>query len=89
MNPYDWLSLFYIVAKDVKKYEPIFEHLKQMIKCYTLEITKMDVETASIMKKRPILKPDEQTDDIQHLKAGVIRKKDRSIVYKKKEGEVI
>lgn len=32
MNPYDWISMFYIVAKDVKKYEPIYKHLKRMLK---------------------------------------------------------
>ncbi|CAI9287907.1 unnamed protein product [Lactuca saligna] len=26
VNPYDWISLFYIVAKDVNKYDPICEH---------------------------------------------------------------
>ncbi|CAI9301882.1 unnamed protein product [Lactuca saligna] len=85
MNPYDWLSLFYIVAGYVKKYEPIFEHLKRTIMCYILEIEKMDVKISSVQKKRPILKPYEQPEDIQHLKAGVIQKKHWSIVYKRKK----
>ncbi|CAI9263711.1 unnamed protein product [Lactuca saligna] len=75
MNSDDYLSLFYSVTKDFKKYEPIFEHLKSMIMCYILEIAKMDVEIASILKKRPILKPDEQLENIQHLKARIIQKK--------------
>ncbi|CAI9263002.1 unnamed protein product [Lactuca saligna] len=67
INSDDYLSLFYIVAKDFKKYEPIFEHLMSMIMCYILDIAKMDVEITSILKKRPILKPDEQLENIQAL----------------------
>ena len=51
MNPYDWISLFYIVMKDKKKYEPIIMHLKMMIMCYILEIANMDVEITSVLKK--------------------------------------
>ncbi|CAI9287046.1 unnamed protein product [Lactuca saligna] len=72
MNPYDCLYLFYIVVKDVYKYEHIIEHLKQMIWCYILKTAKMDVEIANILKKRPILKPGEQTKEIQHSKVGII-----------------
>lgn len=72
MNPFDWISLFNIVLKDEKKYEPIVARLKRMFICYILEIAKMDVEIASVLKKRPILKPEEQTKDIHKLKVGVI-----------------
>ena len=57
MNPYGRISLFYIITKNEKKHEPIFAHLKGMIICYIHEIEKMDVEIASVLKKRPILKP--------------------------------
>lgn len=60
-----------------------------MIKCYTLEFEKMDVKITSILKKRPIVKPEEKPKDIQHLKIGIIRKEHWSIVYKRKEGEVV
>ena len=70
MNPYDWISLFNIIAKDVKKYEPIFDHLKRMIKCYILEITKMDIKSAFVLNKRPIMKPFEEPEDIQHMQRG-------------------
>ena len=89
MNPYDWLYLFHIVTKDVQKYEPIVEHLKRMIKCYILEIAKMDVEIASVLKKRPILKPEEEPKDIQQLKAWIIWMKHWSIFCKRKEGDEI
>ncbi|CAI9303966.1 unnamed protein product [Lactuca saligna] len=51
MNPCDWISLFIIVMKDEQKYKPIVAHLKRMLICYILEITKMDVEIASVRKK--------------------------------------
>lgn len=57
MNPFDWISLFNIVAKDVKNYEPTYDHLKMIIKCYILDITTMDVEMAFVLKNRWILKP--------------------------------
>ncbi|CAI9260956.1 unnamed protein product [Lactuca saligna] len=67
LNPFDWILLFNIVVKDMKKYEPIYEHLKRMIKCYILEIAKMDVEIAYVLKKRPFFKPFDLPEDIQHL----------------------
>ncbi|CAI9271898.1 unnamed protein product [Lactuca saligna] len=76
-------------GKDVQKYEPIIQHLKRMIKCYILEITKMDVEIAGVLNNRPILKPNEQPEDIEYLKARSIRKKHWNIVYKRKKGEVV
>ncbi|CAI9279837.1 unnamed protein product [Lactuca saligna] len=81
MNSYDWISLFYIVAKNVKKYETIYEHLKRMINCYILEIAKMDVEIASVLKKRPILKSFNQSENIQHLKGCLIGEKHWIIIY--------
>ncbi|CAI9294355.1 unnamed protein product [Lactuca saligna] len=89
MNPYDWILLFNIVAKDVTKYEPIFNHLKRMLKCYILEIGKTNIEIASILNNRPIMKPFEEPEDIQDLPSGVIDEEYRSIVYKKKEGGVL
>ncbi|CAI9290395.1 unnamed protein product [Lactuca saligna] len=89
MNPHNWLSLFLIVSKDVQKCEPIVQHLKRMIKCYILDFVKMDVKIAYVLKKRPIVKPKEQPKCIQFLKTGIIRNKHWSIVYKRKEEEVV
>lgn len=60
-----------------------------MIKCYILEVVKMDVEISYALKKKPILKQEEEPTDIEHLKVGIIRKKHWSIFYKIKEGEVV
>ncbi|CAI9300384.1 unnamed protein product [Lactuca saligna] len=49
----------------------------------------MDVEITSVLKKKLILKLEEQPKYIQHLKAGLIWKKHWTIVYKRQEGEVI
>lgn len=89
MNPYNWIPLFYIIMKDENKYEPILAHFKRMIICYILEISKMDVKISSVLKKRPILKPLEQPKDIQKLKVGAIQKEHWSIVYKRKDGDVV
>ncbi|CAI9287246.1 unnamed protein product [Lactuca saligna] len=72
----------------MKKYEPIFEHLNRMIKCYILELAKMDVEIASILKRKLILKPFDQPQNIENIRGGLIDKEYWSIVYKK-EGEEI
>ncbi|CAI9276276.1 unnamed protein product [Lactuca saligna] len=74
MNTYHWISLFHIITKEEKKYEPTIAHLKRMLICYIHEITKMDVEIESVLKKRPILNPEEQTKDVQKLKIEIIRK---------------
>ncbi|CAI9272002.1 unnamed protein product [Lactuca saligna] len=64
LNQYDWISLFHIVTKEEKKYEPIVAHfLKRMLICYIQEIAKMDVEITSVLKKKPILKLEEQLKD--------------------------
>lgn len=85
INLYDWILLLYIVAKDVKKFEPIYEHLRRMIKCYIQEMAKMDVEIASVLKRKPTLTLVDQPQNIEDLKGGLINKKHQSIVYKRKE----
>ena len=81
MNPYDWISLFLILSKDEQKYELIVAHLKRMLICYIHEIAKMDVEITAILKKKPILKPEEESKDLNKMKLGKIRKDNWSVVY--------
>lgn len=57
MNPYDWISLFNIVAEDVVKYEPIYQFFRSMIRAYILEVARMDIEIAYVIRRKPILKP--------------------------------
>ncbi|CAI9270001.1 unnamed protein product [Lactuca saligna] len=81
MNLYDWISLFLILSKDEQKYEPIVAHLKRMLICYIHEIAKMDVEITYVLKKKPILKPEEESKDLHKMKLGKIRKDNWSVVY--------
>ena len=87
MNPFDWINPLNIILKDEKKYEPIVAHLKRMLIFYVHEIAKMDVEIASVLKKRPILKPEEDPKDLQKLKVGKIQKEHWSVVYNRREGQ--
>lgn len=89
MNPYDWISLYYIVTKDEKKSKSIIPHLRRMIICYIHEISRMNVEIASVLKKMSILKPIEQSKDIQKLKVGIIKKEHWSIIYNRKEVDAV
>lgn len=66
--------MFNIIMKAVEKYEPIYHHLRKLIRCYILEMLKMHVEIASMLKKKPILKPFDQPVDIENLKVGSIAK---------------
>lgn len=73
MNPYDWIFLFLIFfSKDEQEYEPIVDHLKRMLIFYIHEVAKMDVEVASVLKKRLVLKPEEEPKDLNKLKLGKI-----------------
>ncbi|CAI9286003.1 unnamed protein product [Lactuca saligna] len=74
MNPYDRISLFHFVVKDMKKCEPIFEHFKRMIKCYILELAMIDVQISSVLKRKPILKTFDQPQNIENLRGGLIDK---------------
>ncbi|CAI9294642.1 unnamed protein product [Lactuca saligna] len=49
----------------------------------------MDVETALVLKRKPILKPFDQPQNIENLKGGFVDKEYWSIVYKNKEGQEI
>lgn len=45
-----------------------------MLICYIHEIASMDVDIASVLKKRTVLKPKEESKDLHKLKLGKIRK---------------
>lgn len=52
-------------------------------------MAKINVEIASVLKRKPILTPSDQPQNIENIKGGLINKKHWSIVYKREEGEVI
>ena len=55
MNPYKWIVMLNILFKEPVKYEPIIQHLRRMIKPYIQEISKMDIEIATVLRRVPIL----------------------------------
>ncbi|CAI9293582.1 unnamed protein product [Lactuca saligna] len=89
MNPYDWISLFNIVAKDVVKYEPIHQFFRSMIRAYILEVAKMDIEIASVLRRKPILKPLPPQANLEKFKSSFIEKDHWGVTYKMKENEIV
>lgn len=89
LDPHDWISMFNIVSRDVVKYDPIYQHLKKMVKSYILEMSKMDVEIVAVLKRKPILKPFDQPDNIKNIKARTIDKEKWSITYMTQKDKVI
>lgn len=53
------------VAKDVVKYEPIVHFSRMMLQAYIIEITKMDVDIATVLTRKPILKPFPFPNDVE------------------------
>lgn len=49
----------------------------------------MDVEIASVLKKRPILKPELKLEDLHKFKLGKIRKDNWCVSYKRKENQKV
>jgi len=88
MNPFDWILMLnkLIQAKDAKTYEPIIAHLKRMIKCYILQVSKMDVEITTALKLKPSFVGDKQPSNVNQLKYGIINNKDWSVIFKTREG---
>ena len=60
-----------------------------MLICYIHEVAKMDMEIAYVLKKRPVVKPEEETMDFQKMKMGKIKKSNWIVVYQRKEDEKV
>ncbi|CAI9301954.1 unnamed protein product [Lactuca saligna] len=52
LNPYDWIVL-YKMLREKEKYEPVMSHLQLMIKSYIQEVGEMDVDIATVLRKKP------------------------------------
>lgn len=55
-----------------------------MLGCYIYEFGKIDVEIASILKKKSIKKPEEESKDLNKMKLGKIQKENWSVVYQRR-----
>ena len=89
MNPFGWILVFLIVSKNKHTYEPIVAHLKMILICYINKIAKMDVEITVVLKKMLVLKPVEESKDLNNLNLGKITKEHWSVVYQRKEGQIV
>lgn len=69
LNPYDWIVLYNMLLKDEMKYEPVISHLKLMIMSYIQEIGEMDVEIATVLRKRAFVVPKEAPKDFEKVEA--------------------
>ncbi|CAI9272161.1 unnamed protein product [Lactuca saligna] len=49
----------------------------------------MDMEIALVLKKRPIVKHEEETTDFQKRRLGKIKKENWSVVYQRKDGDKV
>lgn len=56
-------------------------HLKRMLISYVLEIGKMDVEIAVVLRKKPTVQPKEAPSDISKMKMGKIIRDNWSVMY--------
>lgn len=81
--------MFLILSKDEQKYERIIAHLKRMLICYIHEIANMDVEIASVLKKKPVLKPEEEPKDLHKMKLGKLQIENWSVVYQRKNDQEV
>ncbi|CAI9280416.1 unnamed protein product [Lactuca saligna] len=63
LNPYDWILLLNMLLKD----EPVVAHLKRMLISYIQEVGKMDVEIASVLRKRFFAFPKEAPEDYDKM----------------------
>ncbi|CAI9268514.1 unnamed protein product [Lactuca saligna] len=73
LNLYDWILLINLLMKDEKKFEPIISHLKRMLVLYILEIGKMGVEIAVVLRKKPTVLSKEASKDHDKMKPGRIQ----------------
>jgi len=89
MNPFDWIVIFRILSKDPVDKGPLIIHFRRMLKGYIIEVSKLDVEIASLLNSQPLVKPEKDPSGVARMKLGVINKKHWSVVYKKQVGNKV
>lgn len=87
MNPDGWISLINIVAKNTAKYKHIYQFMKKIIRAYILEVAKMNIEIAAVLKRKPIMNPFPPPDNLDKFKVGFIEKELWGVAYKSKENK--
>ncbi|CAI9291502.1 unnamed protein product [Lactuca saligna] len=64
LNPNDWIILYNILLQEKDKYKPVMSYLQLMIKLYIQEVGSMDVDIATVLKKKPTAAPKEAPKDL-------------------------
>ncbi|CAI9303703.1 unnamed protein product [Lactuca saligna] len=52
LNPNDSIVLYNMLMREKDKYEPVMSYLQVMIKSYIQEVGSMDVDIATVLKKK-------------------------------------
>nr|KAJ0210427.1 hypothetical protein LSAT_V11C400177580 [Lactuca sativa] len=81
LNPHDWILLNNILLTNPQEYDPIIDHIKRMLVCYILEVAKMDQEIATVLRKKPRIKPIGKSSDINIMKMGKIDPKFNTMMF--------
>nr|KAJ0215179.1 hypothetical protein LSAT_V11C300140950 [Lactuca sativa] len=81
LNPNEWMVIFNMLQKEKEVYEPVMSHLQLMIMSYIQEVRLMDVDIATVLKKKMSVVPKEAPKDFEKLKSGKIYKEGWFVVY--------
>lgn len=74
-----------MLLREKDKYEPVMSYLQLKIKSYIQEAGSMDVDIATILKKKLTVVPKEARKDLEKLKPGKIYKAWWYVVYQSRE----
>ncbi|CAI9269764.1 unnamed protein product [Lactuca saligna] len=77
--------LYNLLIRDGHKYEPVVDHLKQMIISYIHEVGQMDVDIVAVLQRKPSVLPKDNLDGFDKLKHGKIPKDGWCVAFQLKE----
>ncbi|KAL7587596.1 hypothetical protein Lser_V15G40912 [Lactuca serriola] len=73
------------ITVDEHKYETIVVHLKRVLIWYIQEVGKMDVEIATVLRKKPTVLPKEALENFDKMKLNRIRKDGWCVAFQIRE----
>ena len=87
LNPLDWIILNNIMLTNQQQYEPIIDHIKRMLDSYIMEVARLDQEIASVLRKKPTVKPIGKAGDANRMRMGKIDSKYHTIMFTRGGGQ--
>ncbi|CAI9263693.1 unnamed protein product [Lactuca saligna] len=78
LNPNYWIILYNMLLRVKEKYGHVMFHIQLMIKSCIQEVGSMDVDIATVLKKKTIAVPKEAPKDFRKLSQGRYTRKDSS-----------